>query len=86
MDIPEIKKLQELGKINELVSSNEFEEAKVALQSLLQAEPNDIEALKLLGLCNVNLGKFQEGKNNFETVFLNCFQCNKFRNADLQLQ
>lgn len=34
-----------------------------------------IEALKLLGLCNINLGQFNAGKNNFETVV-------KYKNDD----
>jgi tetratricopeptide (TPR) repeat protein len=59
---------KKLEKINELISNKNFEEAKVALLQILQNDEHDIEALKLLGLCNVNLGLFTEGKSNFETV------------------
>lgn len=64
-----------LDKINELISSKEFEEAKLELEKLIEADSKNIEALKLLGLCNVNLGFFTEGKNNFETVV-------KYKNDD----
>ncbi len=65
----------DIDKINELISLKEFETAKSELEKLLETEPNNIEALKLLGLCNVNLGFFNEGKNNFETVV-------KYKNND----
>jgi len=66
MDISDLNKLKDLDKINELVSSNDFEGAKIALEKILQDEPNNIDALKLLVLCNVNLGHFSQGKINFE--------------------
>ena len=64
-----------LDKINELVSLKEFKEAKIALEEILNTKQDNIEALKLLGLCNVNLGLFKEGKSNFETVV-------KYKNDD----
>lgn len=64
-----------LDRINELISLNEFEGARIELKNLLDIEPQNIEALKLLGLCNVNLGHFSEGKSNFETVV-------KYKNED----
>lgn len=64
-----------LDEINELISLKEFERAKIELENSLKAEPQNIETLKLLGLCNVNLGHFSEGKNNFETVV-------KYKNDD----
>jgi len=57
-----------LDTINELISEKQFEEAKFELEKILPAEQNNIEVLKLLGLCNVNLGFFSEGKKDFETV------------------
>lgn len=57
-----------LDLINDLIAQKEFESAKVALEELLKTDEKNIEALKLLGLCNVNLGNFEAGKNNFETV------------------
>jgi len=64
-----------LDKINELISLKEFENAKVELEKFLALESDNIEALKLLGLCNVNLGCFPEGRKNFETVV-------KYKNDD----
>jgi len=64
-----------LDKINELISSKEFEEAKNQLNEFITADETNIEALKLLGLCNVNLGLYKEGQNNFETVV-------KYKNDD----
>lgn len=64
-----------LDKISELISIKEFEQAKELLIDITATEPNNIEALKLLGLCNVNLGLFKEGQSNFETVV-------KFKNDD----
>lgn len=64
-----------LDKINELISIKEFATAKAELEKMLKVEPKNIEALKVLGLCNINLGFFQEGKNNFETVV-------KYKNED----
>lgn len=64
-----------LDKINELISLKEFDVAKASLETLLDNEPNNIEALKLLGLCNINLELYEEGRNNFETVV-------KYKNDD----
>lgn len=64
-----------LDDISELISLKEFEQAKDILEDVVNTEKNNIEAMKLLGLCNVNLGHFIEGKNNFETVV-------KFKNDD----
>lgn len=58
----------DLNKVNELIAEKDFETAKEILNKLLSEDENNLEALKLLGLCNVNLGFFTEGKNNFETV------------------
>lgn len=57
-----------LDKINELIAARDFEQAKKDLKQLLETDADNIEALKLLGLCNVNLGLYSEGKVNFETV------------------
>ena len=57
-----------LDEINELIAEKNFSEAKEYLQNMLQNDEKDIEALKLLGLCHVNLNEFQEGKSAFETV------------------
>lgn len=62
-------------KINELIAEKSFEEAKTELEEILNQDGKNVEALKLLGLCNVNLGLFSQGKNNFETVV-------KYKNDD----
>jgi len=65
----------DLDKINDLIGLKEFGQAKVALEEFLKHEENNVEAIKLLGLCHVNLGMFDKGKINFETVV-------KHRNED----
>src|SRR5574344_911789 len=54
-----------LDKINEMVAENNFESAKENLTEFLKNDPENLEAIKLLGLCNVNLGLFSEGLKNF---------------------
>ena len=57
-----------LDEINALISDKKFEEAQKALKKLLQKDERNIEAIKLSGLCNVNLEKFDDGRKDFETV------------------
>ena len=57
-----------MEKINELITDNKFEQAKERLEEVLRTNPKNIEALKLLGLCYVNLEKYKEGQSIFETV------------------
>ena len=44
-----------LDTINEQISNKEFETAKIQLEDLLKEDEHNIEAMKMLGLCNVNL-------------------------------
>lgn len=62
--------MDNLDKINGLINDKKFEEAKEELSTLIKDETlsKDAEALKLLGLCHVNLGEFKEGQAVFETV------------------
>ena len=61
--------MENLDKINELINAKKYEEAKKALESLTNDnDEKDIEALKLLGLCHINLNEFKEGQAVFETV------------------
>lgn len=60
--------MENIEQIQELVAQKEFEKAKEALLQGIEQSEKDVEALKLLGLCHVNLGEFQEGKQVFETV------------------
>lgn len=61
--------MENLDKINELINAKKYEEAKKALEPLTNDnDEKDIEALKLLGLCHINLNEFKEGQAVFETV------------------
>lgn len=64
-----------LDKANELIGLKQFEEARTILRDIVESDSTNIEAFKLLGLCNVNLGYFKEGQSNFETVV-------KYNNGD----
>ncbi|DAB13790.1 TPA: hypothetical protein CPU00_10750 [Candidatus Gastranaerophilales bacterium HUM_18] len=57
-----------LDEINQLIVDKKFEEAKAELEKYNPDEEKETEALKLLGLCNVNLEKYKDGQSNFETV------------------
>ena len=52
-----VMKKMTLEQINELISDKKFEEAQNSLKELLHDDEKNIEALKLSGLCNVNLEK-----------------------------
>lgn len=65
----------DLNKVNELIALKDFEQAKSILKNITEVDDKNIEALKLLGLCNTNLGLFSEGKKCFETVV-------KYKNDD----
>ena len=54
--------------IDKLIAENKFEEAQKKLEQLLEKDSNNNEALKLLGLCYVNHGKYDDGRKIFETV------------------
>ena len=60
--------MNSLENINELINNKEFEKAKEELKEILQKDEKNIEALKLLGLCHINLEEYKEGQNIFETV------------------
>ena len=57
-----------IDKVNELISAKNFEEAKDLLLSNISPDSDDIEAIKLLGLCNVNLKCSNQAIEAFETV------------------
>lgn len=60
--------MENLDKINELINSKKYTEAKKELEALIHGDEKDVEALKLLGLCHINLNEFKEGQAVFETV------------------
>ena len=57
-----------MKNIEELINKKEFATAKEELLKILEKDEKNIEALKLLGLCYVNLGEYKEGQDVFETV------------------
>lgn len=57
-----------IDEINQLVVDKKFEEAKAELLKYNLDAEKELDALKLLGLCNVNLECYKEGQSNFETV------------------
>ncbi len=60
--------MENFNKINTLISEKKYKDAKQELEKLINCEEKDIEALKLLGLCHINLNEFKEGQGVFETV------------------
>ena len=52
-----------MEKINKLIEEKNFIEAEKELLKL--NDEKNIEVLKLLGLCYVNLGKYKEGQAGF---------------------
>ena len=57
-----------LDNATNLINEKRFQEAKDLIINENPNDEKDIEAIKLLGLCNVNLDCFEDAKNNFETV------------------
>ena len=60
--------MDNLDYIQGLITDKDFNQAEKELLKHLQENEKDKEALKLLGLCYVNLGKYKEGQDIFETV------------------
>ena len=59
-------------QVTNFIEKGNFAEAKSLLETDISDEEKDMEALKLLGLCNVNLNLYVEAKSNFETVIKYC--------------
>ena len=57
-----------MEEINKLITEKEFAQAKNELQKIYEKYSQNYEALKLLGLCHINLDEYNEGKVVFETV------------------
>lgn len=60
--------MENLDKINELIAEKNFTEAKNLLKEIIKNDENNIEALKTLGLCHLNLDEYKEGQTVFETL------------------
>ena len=59
---------EKLNEINEIIGEKDFSQAKIMLEDYLKDDEFNVEGLKLLGLCNLNLDLYDEGRSNFETV------------------
>ncbi len=62
--------MEMLDEVQNLVTENEFAKAKHKLLQIMAETGENVESMKLLGLVNVNLGCYEEAKNNFEYVLL----------------
>ena len=60
--------MENLDRINGLISNKEYEKAIEELTPIIHGDEKDAEALKLLGLCYMNLNRYKEGQGVFETV------------------
>ncbi len=57
-----------LDEVTDLIQNKKFEEARSILEPLASGDEKHIDGLKLLGLCNINLDRYEEAKSNYETV------------------
>ena len=55
------------NKIEELIEKKDFKQAKECILKDKEIS-QDIEMLKYLGLCNINLGEYNEALENFKVV------------------
>ena len=60
--------METLENIQELLNKKDFETAKKELINIIEKDEKNIEALKLLGLCHINLEDYKSGQDVFETV------------------
>ena len=57
-----------LEEVNNLIAENEFAKAKHKLLQIMAENGTTLASTKLLGLVNVNLGCYDEARQNFEEV------------------
>ena len=50
-----------MEEINNLIADKNFKQAELELEKILETDEKNLDALKLLGLCYVNLQKFDKG-------------------------
>lgn len=60
--------MADINRINELVGDKQFEEAESLIKEGLATSPGDLELLKLAGLTDVNLKKWDDARKSFESV------------------
>lgn len=54
--------------IEDLIANKQFKEAKALILDKLEQNENDLELLKNLGLCQINLDKFKEAQKTFAKI------------------
>lgn len=60
--------MTDINRINELVGNKDFEEAEILIKEGLLSAPDNLELLKLGGLTDVNLKKWDDARKKFESV------------------
>ena len=60
--------MNDLETIKELISEKKYNDAKISLTDYLSQNENDLEAIKLKGLVNVNLDLYKEAEKDFLAV------------------
>ena len=60
-----------IDKALDLINEENFIEAQIVLKEVLSQEPNNLEAIKSLGLCEVNLDNPPEAINLFQKAIAN---------------
>ena len=60
--------MNDLETIKELISEKKYNNAKISLTDYLSQNENDLEAIKLKGLVNVNLDLYKEAEKDFLAV------------------
>lgn len=59
---------KDIDKIYELIDSSEYEQAKILILELLEKDSSDIDAQRLMALCEVNLENFDNARKILEDV------------------
>lgn len=60
--------MSDLEKIKDLIAEKHYNDAKTELNEFISKNKDNSEAVKLLGLVNVNLELYKDAKKNFELV------------------
>ena len=56
---------EKLNTSADLIAKKDFAAAQILLENIIAHQPKNVEALKNLGLCYVNLGEFTLAANVF---------------------
>ena len=63
-----MSEIKEIENALDLINTGDFNEAKNILTGIIENDPENIEALKSLGLCNINLNNYDEAYDSFKKV------------------